>query len=105
MTKLEGFKKKMGEKNIDAVIIFDELNIHYLSGFSYTDGFLLISQNESLLVTDFRYYDAAVEKADKAFFVVMPKDRFETINTFIRNSGIKTVGFEGKFVSLRYDGC
>ncbi len=99
MDKISLLRKKMSESGIDAVIITDELNQHYLTDFSFTDGFLLVSFDSAILVTDFRYYEMALERANKAFEVVMPKNRRETVNAFISDNSVKTMGFEGNSVS------
>ena len=65
MKKSEILYNKLAEMGIDAAIIFDELNIRYLSDFSFTDGFLLVSKSKCILVTDFRYFDMAKENSEK----------------------------------------
>ena len=89
----------MKTRGIDAVIILDELNQRYLSDFAYTDGLLLITQSTAHLITDFRYYEMALAKADKGFEVVMPSDRGALIDGVLKSQGISVVGFEGSFVS------
>ncbi|MBQ9080421.1 MAG: aminopeptidase P family protein [Clostridia bacterium] len=74
MTHLEKLKSVLGGKNPDAVIVTSEINQRYISGFPFTDGYLLITRGESYLVTDFRYTEAARAKADKGLIVVAPKE-------------------------------
>ncbi len=98
ITKL---RNKMAELNVDAVIVLDELNQHYLSEFAFTDGLLFITKNTAHLVTDFRYYEMALGKANKSFEIVMPTSRKEYLKKVISDEGIKTVGFEGGSVSYQ----
>ncbi|MBQ8414403.1 MAG: aminopeptidase P family protein [Clostridia bacterium] len=98
ITKL---RNKMAELNVDAVIVLDELNQHYLSEFAFTDGLLFITKNTAHLVTDFRYYEMALGKANKSFEIVMPQSRKEYLKKVISDEGIKTVGFEGGSVSYQ----
>ena len=65
MTRLEKFIQKM-PANVDACIITGELNLRYLSGVNYTDGFLLISREGSKLYADSRYIEVAKRDADRA---------------------------------------
>ncbi len=99
MSKLLKLRNKMKELSVDAVIVLDELNQHYLSGFAFTDGFLLITHNKAYLVTDFRYYEMALNGADKQFEVLTPDNRGEFIDKVLADEGCKTVGFEGGSVS------
>ena len=96
VTKL---KNKMTELSVDAVIVLDELNPHYLSEFAFTDGLLFITKKSAYLITDFRYYEMALNKANKTFEIVMPENRKELISKVISDEGIKTIGFEGGSVS------
>ena len=97
--RLTKLRAKMTELSLDAVIVLDELNQHYLSEFAFTDGLLFITKNSAHLITDFRYYEMALGKANKAFTVVTPQSRKEYITSILSDEGIKTVGFEGGSVS------
>ena len=89
----------MNEMGVDAVIVLDELNQHYLSEFAFTDGFLLITHNKAYIVTDFRYYEMALKTANKSFEVLTPADRTEFLNKALADEGCTRVGFEGGSVS------
>ena len=97
--RLTKLRKKMTELELDAVIVLDELNQHYLSEFAFTDGLLFITKNTAYLITDFRYYEMALNKANRSFEIVMPENRKEIIEKIISEEEIKTIGFEGNFVS------
>lgn len=95
MDKLAILREKIKELSLDSVLIFDELNQLYLSGFAFTDGFLYITFSEAYLVTDFRYYEAALEKADKRFKIISPETRVSILGKIISDTDAKRVGFEG----------
>ncbi len=99
--RVNKLRNKMNELGLDAVIVLDELNQHYLSEFAFTDGLLLITREKAYLITDFRYYEMALGKANKSFEVLTPANRKEFISGVISEQNIKTVGFEGG--SLSYE--
>ncbi len=99
MNRLPQLRENMKARGIDAVIILDELNQRYLSEFAFTDGLLLITQSTAHLITDFRYYEMALGKANKEFEVIMPSDRWALIEQILKEQSVVTVGFEGSFVS------
>ena len=99
MKKLEILRKNLKERGLDSIIILDELNQHYLSDFAFTDGLLFITMNHAELITDFRYYEMAQNKADKAFRVSIPEKSDEFISSIIAEDSVKTIGFEGNSVS------
>ena len=97
--RLTKLRNKMAELSVDAVLVLDELNQHYLSEFAFTDGLLFITKEKAYLVTDFRYYEMALNKANKSFEVLTPDNRREFLKKVISEEGIKTIGFEGGSVS------
>ena len=99
MTRLDKLRASMKEKGVDAVLVFDELNQRYLSRFAFTDGFLFVTLTKAYLITDFRYYEMALSKADGGFEVTMTKDRAGYLSEKISENNVKTIGFEGGFVS------
>ena len=99
MKKIEKLREKMRCEGIEAVLVLDELNQRYLSDFAFTDGFLFITLNRAYLVTDFRYYEMAINGADKEFEILMPENRAEFIDRVMAEEGATVVGFEGGFVS------
>lgn len=100
MSKIQLFRNKMKEASVDAVVIFNELNQHYLSDFAFTDGFLLITKEEAYLATDFRYYEMATKKASPDFKIVTPENRWTFISEVLSNNGCRNLGFEGEAVSF-----
>ncbi|MBO5907220.1 MAG: aminopeptidase P family protein [Clostridia bacterium] len=106
MPKLIEFREKLKELGIDAALITSEINQYYLCDFPFQDGYLFISSTEAYLVTDFRYYEAALEKRFSDFEVLSPKDRTGTLRELICSTGAKTLGFEGSNLSYRdYIAC
>ena len=100
MTKLSALRQKMSESSLDAVIVFDEINQHYLTNFSFTDGLVFVTKNTAYLITDFRYYEMALNRASKEFEVVMPENRFDLLSKIISENACATIGFEGDKVAF-----
>ncbi len=100
MNRVEALRKKLNEKGIDAVIVLDELNQQYISGFAFTDGLLLITAKRAFLITDFRYYEMAQNEAYSDFEVVIPDKRVEFITKILKDDECKVVGFEGASISF-----
>ncbi|MBR2465619.1 MAG: aminopeptidase P family protein [Clostridia bacterium] len=99
MTKLGKLREQMKKNHLDAVIVFDELNQRYLSDFAFTDGFIFVTLAGAYLVTDFRYYEMALKSVSDDFKVLTPEKRGDFIEEVISSEEIKTVGFEGDFLS------
>ena len=71
MTHLNKLQTRLSKIGADAVIVSSELSQRYLSGFAYTDGYLLISPEKAIMLADFRYTEAA-KSAVKDFEIIEP---------------------------------
>lgn len=100
MTRLQRFQRELCVLGADGAIISSELNIRYLCGFAYTDGYLLILRDRAFLLTDFRYAEAA-RLAVSGFEVIVPTDgMLSAINALAKESGISTIAIEDADVSV-----
>lgn len=97
-SKLSRFREELKKREISSAIITDEINIHYLCGYNYTDGFLLIGEENAYLVTDGRYEEEAVLLADKSFDVVVPDDRMAFVRSFLKD--VRNLGYEGNSMTV-----
>ena len=100
MNRTERLREKMVEQGLDAVLVFDELNQHYLSRFAFTDGMLVITAKRAVMITDFRYYEMAVNGAAKGYEILMPEKKVDEVTRILKDEGCKRVGFEGGSVSF-----
>ncbi len=102
MTKLEKLKKQLIECSADAAIISSAINQRYLTGFDYTDGYVLVTKNRSYVLADFRYIEAAraVVNADE-YEVIMPdSSMLVCISSLLDENECKTVLFEDVTLSV-----
>lgn len=85
----------------DAMLITHKKNQFYLTGFDFDDGYVLVTREQSYLLTDFRYIEAAKAETDPAFTVVMmendPKPLFADL---LAKHRVRTVAFEESHVSV-----
>lgn len=85
----------------DALLVLGRVNIRYLSGFTGSDGALLLSGAENTLLCDSRYtLQAANEAAHLA--VAEYKLKLEGIAAAITASGCKRVAFDAEQVSVAF---
>jgi len=84
MSHLKNFQALLIENGYDAAIITDQLNQQYLSGFEFHDGAVLVLQKDAYLLTDFRYAEAAKEKACPDMQILTPeKGATDAIRTIL----------------------
>ena len=96
MERLDKLRAKL-PAGCDGILVTDELNQRYLTGFAYTDGYVLVTRSAALLLCDFRYIEAARAGADPAFEVRMFDGKTgasEWMPRILDEFGVKTLAFE-----------
>ena len=59
MSHLSNLLVKLKESDAQAILVTSEVSQQYLTGFDFSDGYVLVTLNKSYLLTDFRYIEAA----------------------------------------------
>ena len=69
--RLSNLRQEMSRHEIDAILISQPQNRRYLSGFTGSAGFLLITGRDAVLATDFRYTEqATIQAPDYVIFQI-----------------------------------
>ena len=96
MDRCKKLYHQMSISKLDAMLITDRNNVYYFSGFSGSSGYLVITEKEKILVTDFRYIEQAHNQATD--FVIKDIADFDLTEYFKEGMA---VGFEN--TSISYD--
>ncbi len=98
--RLTKLREALTTEGLDAILITQPGNRRYLSGFTGSAGVLLISQDQAILVTDFRYYEQ-VEKQAPDFRLAKITDKFKMLLAeLVHQVGAKRVGFESAHLTV-----
>ncbi len=81
------------EKKLDALLAASLANVRYLTGFTGSNGMVLVTRESALLLTDPRYRIQASEESDCTVKVVRGP-LIHAVAPEIRRRGLKKVGFE-----------
>lgn len=99
--RLTSVREYLGEWGIEGLLIGSDSNRRWLSGFTGSSGWLLITEDKALLGTDFRYWDQARNQAPNFELVEMKGKLTETLPNFIAEAGDKNrIGVEAKYITL-----
>lgn len=97
--KLANLRQKMKMEGIDGILITSEINRRYITGFTGTAGVALVTNEQALFITDFRYTEQANEQA-KSFDVIEHKTPIiEEIAKQVKQLHIEKLGFEQAYVT------
>ena len=98
-SRLERLRNKLDEEDLDAILISSPENRRYLSGFTGSAGYLLVSQDDAALATDFRYVEQAGRQAPD-FRVERISARSGWLLKLVEEQGGRRVGFESEHVTV-----
>ncbi|MDO9575788.1 MAG: Xaa-Pro peptidase family protein [bacterium] len=93
MTKrrIDKLREKM---EVQALIVTDQTNIRYLTGYRGDNGVLLVTEEEVTLITDSRYEESSKQEVKGAEIVITNDGIFEKLMMLSQFKKIKKVGFE-----------
>lgn len=100
MLKLQKLRQTLQEQNIDGILITNDYNRRYMTGFTGTAGVAIVSQKDAVFITDFRYTEQAAAQITDFTIVQHGATLLEEIATQVKAMGIKTLGFEKDTVSF-----
>ncbi|QGQ97121.1 aminopeptidase P family protein [Paenibacillus psychroresistens] len=92
--RLLKLREAMVEQKLDAVFITNAFNRKYLSGFTGSSGYLIITLNQAILLTDFRYMTQAPAQAHYYEVIEHGPKAIETVKEILTKYAITQVGFE-----------
>jgi len=101
--RLDRLLNGIPREKFDALLFFDMKNIRYLTGFTGSDGLLLIAGGKTVLLVDGRYITQAGEEAPHCE-VIQYRDKIGGIAAVLAERGIARAGFEAAALSVElYD--
>lgn len=104
MNHFEKIRSKLDAYGLDAMLLTQEANRLYASGFhsTDTDGAALVTKDGTYYWTDSRYIEAAERevKDAKVELVTIGRGYSVLINEAIDRHGLKTIGFEDEYMTV-----
>ena len=90
---------KLPEKDLEAMLISTPENRQYLSGFTGSAGYLLISKGQAVLATDSRYTEQAANQAS-GYQVLQVRGGWDWLMEWLEETGVKRLGFESQNMTV-----
>lgn len=100
--RLEKFRALMAEEKLDGFLVTQPENRRYLSGFSGSNGVLIIAKEKQVLATDSRYYEQVRQQCPAWELAEVGYDFPGNMLELLRQLelGGRRVGFEAQHVSV-----
>ncbi len=90
---------QLPERELDAMLISAPENRRYLSGFTGSAGYLLISSDHAVLVTDSRYTEQAAGQAPD-YRVLQVRGGWDWLVEWLKETGARRLGFESQNMTV-----
>jgi Xaa-Pro aminopeptidase/Xaa-Pro dipeptidase len=100
--KLRQVKELIKKSGLDAFLVSSSSNVFYLTGFKSTHAYLVITPDSHHLLTDGRYYQRAKKELTDWDVRLIEGSAVKYIKSFLKDMGIKRVGYEKDRVSCEF---
>ena len=100
MSRLQKLRHSLASQEFDALLVSQQENRRYLSGFTGSAGWLLISATRALLAVDFRYVEQAKSEAPDFDVTHIKGDIWNWLPGLTADLQLKRVGFEADQISF-----
>lgn len=97
-TRIIRLRDALELQNLEAILITGEVNRRYLTGFTGSSGYVLITGQKAYLLTDFRYMVQASEQATGFEIVEHAASVTDTLKELLQAGQISRLGFEDENV-------
>ncbi|KXH80732.1 Xaa-Pro peptidase family protein [Sporosarcina sp. HYO08] len=99
MNRIEKLQKQLDELQVDGLIVNGDWNRRYLSGFTGSNGILIVTADDVRFVTDYRYFEQAEKQT--GLDVVLHAEHtghkhkiYDEVAKQVKQMGIRKLGFE-----------
>jgi Xaa-Pro aminopeptidase len=98
--RLTKLRSVLAGHDLDAILVSQPENRRYLSGFTGSSGWLLISAERSTLATDFRYYEQVGREAPDFELARIEGKFVDLLPRLLTDFGTQRLGFESQHVTV-----
>jgi Xaa-Pro aminopeptidase len=100
--RIRRLQKILKDEKLDAFLITRLPHVRYLSGYSGSNGLLIVTPNSSSFLTDFRYREQSKKQVQGSKIMVVERDLYSGLRDVpqLRSKRIK-LGYEAEFVSCK----
>jgi Xaa-Pro aminopeptidase len=98
--RIQKLRQGLAEKELEGIFVSQPENRRYLSGFDGSAGFLIITFQENILATDFRYLAQAESQAPDYKIFPITNDISQWFPRLTAELNIKRLGFEAEHTAF-----
>lgn len=104
LQRLEKTRAAMRDNNVDALLVTNRDNIGWISGFTGSSGFAILTPDRALFATDFRYVEQAKAQCADFELETLATSAPDEITSLLSDLNVPRIGFEAEHLTVRmYD--
>lgn len=97
--RIDQLRAAFDDAGIDGLLVTGGTNRRYMTGFTGSAGMALITREEALFLTDFRYVEQAAQQAP-AYTLVQYDHPYKTLHERLARYNGRRIGFESQHVTV-----
>jgi Xaa-Pro aminopeptidase len=99
-SRIAKFQKLLSKMEVDGLLVSNPVNRNYLSRFSGSAGYLILTPSKAWFLTDSRYTTQAKKEVEGASIVLQSGPPLAHVATLVRDARIRNLGFEQDHVTV-----
>ncbi|MDD5173379.1 MAG: Xaa-Pro peptidase family protein [Candidatus Omnitrophica bacterium] len=92
--RLRKLRAELKKRSLGSILVTNETNVRYLSGFRGGDSFIIITPDSQFFLTDSRYTEEAGDSIGGFTIVEVTTSIYDSLSGIVKKSRIKKIGFE-----------
>ena len=100
--RLVKLREKLAANNLDAAFLYSKENRRYISGFTGSTGYVIVTADKAYFVTDFRYRDQAQLQCKDLEVVIHGSSLINQLKEIILNANIKNIAIEEGHMTVAF---
>jgi Xaa-Pro aminopeptidase len=98
--RLQRLRALLSGSDFPALLVTHPVNVTYLTGFTGTTGYALVTGKNAYLLTDFRYLEQAREEAALFELVDVTRAVWEKTGKILEGEGVRTLALEAEHLTV-----
>jgi len=98
--RIVALQANIAERGLDALFITEPGNRRYMSGFTGSNGVVIVSPDACTLATDFRYHEQAGQQAPQFVLADLGVDQDQGLAAHVAERGYRRIGYDGANITV-----
>lgn len=97
--KLQKLRTEMKRRDVEAVLVTSPFNLRYITGFTGSAGLAIVTPEQAVFITDFRYTEQASNQIQEFEVVQAEKNLMDQAVQTVKSLDIQTLAFEQDYMT------